>query len=524
MPASFYFYDLETSGFNPREARIMQFAGQRTDMSLKPIGEPHDILIRMTDEIVPDPDAVLITGITPQKTIDEGVSEAEFLRLFHDEVATQGTIFVGYNTVRFDDEFMRYLHYRNFYDAYEWQYKDERSKWDLLDVVRMTRALRPDGIKWPVDDTGKPVNKLEALSTANDILHDSAHDALSDVRACIGLAQLIRDKQPKLFEFLLNMRGKDAVARLVTAGQPFVYTSGKYDNEFEKTTVAAILADHPGPQGSALVFDLRYGPSPFIGLDPPALAEAWRKRNDIPGPRLPVKTLKYNRCPAVAPLSVLDEASQERLKLDMKTVNQNFNKLQKHRAELQEGIIAALDLLDQKQKERLLGEELEADARLYDGFVESKRDKTSMSLVRAADGDELGGLEVTFQDDRLQALLPLYKARNFPSSMSEEDRETWERFRSRRLVAGGNDSRLGKYFARLAELAAQDDLNSHQRYLVDELSYTVRASCRPKPTDDYRFLLKSLFLIFCQRLRLPKNKNRLTITKESAAVRKMPVK
>ncbi|HZM64600.1 MAG TPA: exodeoxyribonuclease I, partial [Candidatus Saccharimonadales bacterium] len=178
MAASFFFYDLETSGFNPREARIMQFAGQRTDLELRPIGEPVNELIKMTADILPDPDAVLITAITPQQTLADGYTEAEFLHRFTEQVATPGTIFVGYNTVRFDDEFMRALHYRNFYDPYEWQWQDDRSRWDLLDVVRMTRALRPDGIAWPFDIHGKPTNRLELLTGLNKLNHEAAHDAL----------------------------------------------------------------------------------------------------------------------------------------------------------------------------------------------------------------------------------------------------------------------------------------------------------------------------------------------------------
>jgi exodeoxyribonuclease-1 len=195
MAASFFFYDLETSGFNPRTQRIMQFAGQRTDLELKPVGEPVNELIKMTDDCLPDVDAVLITGITPQQTIAEGLTEAEFLRIFENEVATPGTIFVGFNTVRFDDEFMRCLHYRNFYDPYEWQWREDRSRWDILDVVRMTRALRPDGIQWPFNLDGKASNRLELLTGLNKLEHEHAHDALSDVEATIAVARLLRNKQ-----------------------------------------------------------------------------------------------------------------------------------------------------------------------------------------------------------------------------------------------------------------------------------------------------------------------------------------
>src|SRR3989344_5067621 len=167
MSSSLLFYDLETSGFNPREQRIMQFAGQRTEMQLKPIGEPFNYLIKMTEDILPDPDAVLLTGITPQSTIADGITEVAFLKIFAHEISIPGTVFVGFNSIRFDDEFIRFLHYRNFYDAYEWHWADGRGRWDMLDVVRMTRALRPDGIKWPFDSSGVPANRLELLTAIN---------------------------------------------------------------------------------------------------------------------------------------------------------------------------------------------------------------------------------------------------------------------------------------------------------------------------------------------------------------------
>lgn len=458
----------------------MQFAGQRTDLQLNPIGDPHNHIIRLSDDVLPEPDAIMITGITPQKTLSDGMPEAEFLKIFHEQVATPGTIFVGFNTVRFDDEFMRYTLYRNFYDAYEWQWTDNKSRWDILDVVRMTRALRPDGIKWPVDVKGNPTNRLELLTALNGLDHLNAHDALSDVNATIAVAQMICGKQPKLFDFLLKMRDKKEVAALVLGGKPFVYTSGKYASEFEKTTVVGTLAENPQGQ-AALVFDLRYDPTPFLALDPPALAEAMRRRKDDPGPRLPVKTLKYNRCPAVAPLAVLDAPSQERLKLDPQIYTKNFQTLRQVQAELSANILQAIELMNQRQQARLLEDEAEVDARLYDGFIESREDKTKMGVVRAANIDELSSLDITFADSRLEALLPLYKARNYPKSMNDEERATWEKFRERKLLGGGESSRAARYFKRLADLAARTDLTAEQQYILEELQLYGQ-SILPEPS------------------------------------------
>jgi exodeoxyribonuclease-1 len=232
MAASFFFYDLETSGFSPKSARIMQFAGQRTDLDLNPIGDPVNVYIKMSPDVLPEPDAVLLTGITPQQTLMEGLTEAEFLKFFYEEVVRPDTIFTGFNSVRFDDEFMRYLHFRNFYDPYEWHWKDGCSRWDILDLIRMTRALRPNGIKWPVTEEGRPTNRLELITQINGLDHAKAHDALSDVSATITVAKLIREHQPELFDYLLENRRKQAVKEIITSRQPFMYSSGRYSGDY----------------------------------------------------------------------------------------------------------------------------------------------------------------------------------------------------------------------------------------------------------------------------------------------------
>lgn len=462
---TFYFYDLETSGVRPSTARIMQFAGQRTDMDLKPIGEPDNVLIKMTNDTVPEPDAILITGITPQKTVAEGLSEAEFLTYFHNKVVVPDTIFVGFNSVRFDDEFMRYLHYRNFYDPYEWEWKNDCSRWDLLDVVRMTRALRPEGIKWPVDSNGKPSNRLGLLTGINKLTHTDAHDALGDVLATIELAKLLKTKQPKLFQFLLGLRTKQAVDNFAGQNPVFVYSSGKYATEFEKTTVVAQLARHPKRQ-AVLVYDLRQDPTPFAKLKPEALATAWGMRPDQGELVLPVKTMQFNRCPAIAPPSVLDIDSKKRLAIDDTTVKENLKKLQKLK-DFQGNVLKALEILDKKQQAQLFAEPHAVDTQLYDGFFTSQ-DKSTLDTIRHANPNEFADKAALLKDKRLKALLPLYKARNFPHSLTPEEHETWETFRLQSLTSGGQNSSLARFFTRLEELNATVT-TKEAHYLLEEL-------------------------------------------------------
>lgn len=436
----------------------MQFAGQRTSLELEPVGEPLDILIKMAPDVLPDPGAILVTGITPQKTLEEGISEVEFLELFYKEIVEPGTIFIGYNSVRFDDEFMRFLMWRNFYDPYEWQWKNNCSRWDLLDVVRMTRALRPDGIKWPKDSSGKASNRLELLTKANKIDHIGAHDALVDVNATIAVAQLIKQKQPKLFDYLLNYRDKKSVAELVNSGQPFVYSSGKYSSEFEKTTVAIKLAD---ATSGALVYDLRYDPSEFVELSPSELVERWQFTKDENAlSRLPIKTMKFNHCPAVAPLNTLDSASQKRLKLDIKVVEANRKKLATASG-FAKKVTEALALMDKKREAGWAGRRVEAEAALYDGFI-SDSDKFKLAGARDSGGSP------SFSDKRLVEIWPRYKARNFTKQLTNEELADWENYCRIKLSSGGDNSRLANYFKQLAELA-NTDLPKDKQFLLEEL-------------------------------------------------------
>lgn len=467
MAASYFFYDLETSGFDARNDRIMQFAGIRTNKDLEPVGEPYNIMIKMTPEVVPSPDAIMVTGITPQATLQDGVTEAEFLKIFFDEIVTDDTCFLGYNTVRFDDEFMRFLLYRNFYDPYEWQWQNGCSRWDLLDAVRMTRALRPDGIKWPFNDQGKATNRLELITTLNGIDHYAAHDALSDVYATIAVARLIRDKQRKLYDYLFDHRGKKLVEEVASSGQPFIYSSGKYPAETEKTTVVVKLTDNSQHRG-VYVYDLRHDPAEFASLTPQQLVERWQYTRDPEAPkRLPVKLLQFNHCPAVAPLGTLDGPSQERLSLDLDTVKKHLHDMRSY-PEFAGNVLKAVEIMDAKREKALAGKgPQDVDALLYDGFIGGD-DKTVMRAVRAALPAEISSFDKNLRDGRLKELLPRYKARNYPDSLNDEERKEWEDLCRDRLMDGGQQSRLAKFFTRLQELAAENP-GQDKAFLLEEL-------------------------------------------------------
>ena len=459
MAQTFFFYDLETSGLSARDDRIMQFAGQRTDMDFNPIGDPVNELIKLSDDTLPSPEALLVTGITPQQTVADGYTEAEFAKKLTEEIFTPNTIAIGFNNIQFDDEFIRHLMWRTFHDPYEWSWKDGRSRWDIIDAVRMTRALRPNGIEWPVDTEGKATNRLELLTKANGVDHYKAHDALSDVIATIEVAKLIATKQPQLFQYLLKLRDKREVMKLVNLEDkaPFVHTNGRYDSEHEKTTVAFPLTS--GRNGNVITYDLRYDPTPFLESSSEELAKimfASREERKKDGfVKLPVGELQYNRAPAVAPLGVLEqEDGWGRIHLDLDTVEKH-KKILLSAPHFSENIRSLLEGRPEFKPST------DPEGQLYDGFI-GDRDKVRVETVRNASERELVDFHPNFDDERLDPLLLHYKARNYPRSLSEDETILWEEWRANHIA-----SRLPQFLSSLARVASK--ANDDQQFVLQEL-------------------------------------------------------
>lgn len=466
MAKSYLFYDLETSGLDPRSDRIMQFAAMRTDENFQPIGEPYNLMVILSDDTLPSPQALMVTGITPQQTVADGYSEAEFCRIFIEEICTPDTVIIGYNNIRFDDEFIRAILWRNYYDPYQWSYQEGRSRWDMLDVVRMTRALRPEGVNWPLVD-GKPVNKLELLSKENGLVHTKAHDALSDVEALIAVTRLIADKQPQLFSYLFKMRDKKAVRQLVNLDQPapFVYSSGRYEAEHQKTTVAWPLAE--ADNGNLYVYDLRYDPSSWLSKSESELETIintpYHERSED-YQALPIKKLQYNRAPAVAPPGVLVESDGwQKLGLDQSVV-------EKHRSLLSANPQFGSTVASLLSRRPDYPTHPEAEGRIYDGFI-SDRDRLRSEQVRQANQQQLAALKPNFEDQRLKDIYPRYKARNFPSSLSDSERIEYEEYRRDRLT------RQSQAFMESIQqlIIKRDDLTHHQQFVIEELQLWLEA-------------------------------------------------
>ncbi len=449
----FLFYDLETSGISPKWQRIMQFAAQMVDDDLEPLGEPIQEYVSLTDEILPDPTAILLTGITPQQTRREGLSEADFWKTVYPLFAKGNLCISGYNTIRFDDEFIRYSLWRNLRDPYAWGYANGNSRWDLLDVARMASALRPDGVAWPLDEQGKPANyQLGTLIKANGITHDTLHAALADVQATIALAKLLRSAQPKLWAWLHSLRTKQAVQAFVADqnGQPFVYSSGRYPKDQRHTTVVSALA--PAQRG-VWVYDLTVSPEEWLSRTDAELEAA-----DETHERLPIKQMAFNRAPAIAPLETLDQVSQDRLEIHLGQVKKNHQALKNYQ------IGDFLKRLDARQQKRYAQKAVkDVDGDLYDGFIDTSDRHALDAIVQDS------AVPVPqFQDQRLTELTMRYKARNFLQLLTSAEQQQWEEYRQQRLNADYGMS-FERYYTILQEKAADPNLADTQRELLTEL-------------------------------------------------------
>ncbi len=454
---TFLWHDYETFGANTRRDRPAQFAAVRTDAELNEIGEPLMIYCRPANDYLPDPQSCLITGITPQLCLEKGLPEREFAARIEAELALPGTIGVGYNTIRFDDEITRFMFWRNLMDPYAREWQNQCGRWDLLDVVRLTYALRPEGIEWPEVD-GKPSFRLEHLSKANGLAHEAAHDALSDVRATIALARLIRSRNPRLFDFALSLHKKDRVAaelRLPTTAQearPFLHVSGMFPAERGCLAVMWPLASHPTNKNELLAWDLAQDPSELARLSADQIrARLFTRAADLPEgvTRLPLKSVHLNKSPmVVGNLNTLTLAMAQRWGIDLPQAA-----LHAAAARALPDLTAVWAQVFQRPAEG----PLDVDQDLYGGFV-GNEDRRRLNRLRALPGEELAHERLGFDDARLAELVWRYRARNFPHTLSPEEQERWEAHRVAMLVEGeGGGLTFDALFERLDTLGAEAD-------------------------------------------------------------------
>ena len=459
---SFFWHDYETFGRDPRLDRPAQFAGIRTDLDLNEVGEPVMLYCKPAPDYLPDPEACLLTGILPQECLAKGLPEYRFADAVLAELGASGTIGVGYNSIRFDDEVTRHLLWRTLRPPYDREWRNGCSRWDLLDVVRATAALRPEGIEWPRHDDGRPSFKLEHLSAANGLAHAQAHDALSDVRATIALAALIRNRQPRLWNFCLALRQKQAVLTEIGSDRPFIHVSAMYGAERGGMAVVWPLAQHPTNRNELIVWDLIHDPAELADLDTEQIRlRLFSNTEDLPEgmTRLPIRSLAINKSPIViGNLKVLTPAVIERWHIDMETIARHTETARRLTPQL------ASRMDEVYQRPRPQGPAPDVDGDLYGGFIgnddrrrlddwRERLDATASQAVASPDTDHSYIQIPSFEDPRLEEMSFRYRARQFPDMLSTEEKQRWVAHCHARLHQGaGNAMTLATFAHRLDEL------------------------------------------------------------------------
>lgn len=467
-----YWHDYETWGEVPAQDRPSQFAGVRTDENLNIVGEPLMIYCRPSPDLLPKPDACLITGLTPQVALAKGLPEYQFAAQIHAQLSQPGTCGVGYNTIRFDDEVTRYMLYRNFYDPYEREWRNGNSRWDIIDVVRMTRALRPEGINWPNYEDGRPCFKLEMLTAANHLNHEAAHDALSDVYATIAMAKLIKTHQPKLFDYAYRLRDKRFVNSLIDIAnhKPLLHISSRFASENGNAALVLPLAIHPTNKNSVIAYNLAFSPKDLLSLPADELRELlFTRTEDLPVgvERVALKEIHLNKSPMILPPSMLDEPTAKRLQIDRAVLEQHWQQLRSLSLSEQG---ALQEKLYELYSEIGFIEKTDPEQMLYSGFFDDA-DKKLMAQVRRASPAQLASRTIDFKDARLGELLFRYRARNFPESLSGLELQQWQHFcyerRTNRDV--GASLTLPGFHARIAELLQLETTTDAQKIILNDL-------------------------------------------------------
>ena len=472
-PKYFYWHDYETFGANPMFDRPAQFAGLRTDEELNTIGEPLVLYSRPANDFLPHPDACLVTGLTPQGIMGKGIPECEFISQINEEFSAPGTCSVGFNSIRFDDEVTRFTLYRNFFDSYEREWKNGNSRWDIIDVFRAAEALRPQGIKWPRREDGNTSFRLEDLTKANGIEHSGAHDALADVTATISLAKLLREKQPKLFDYALALRCKKRLSKLIKVDNPnpLLFISGIFGAKRKNSGLVLPLWINETRPSEILCFDLKVDPTDLINLKLDVLQDRLYNQNRYGGDggkSLGLKKIYLNRCPMIVESKILDSQLSERLGIEHIKSTKHALSLKRWR---EHNFIQFEETCRAILSEQKFKSVTDPDAMLYSGGFFNDSDKRMILKVRKTPPVKLASTSFAFQDARLLEMFKRYHARNYPETLSNEAFSEWEEFRRKRILdpEEGAGISLGEFREILKLRIANPDISREKLALLEEL-------------------------------------------------------
>ncbi|NBS12029.1 MAG: exodeoxyribonuclease I [Gammaproteobacteria bacterium] len=476
-------YDYETSGRDPSLDRPIQLGWLRTPLSCTTSDEAASQFIRLPDDVLPSPGALMVHQIIPEQHQKLGMTEAE-LAASLEALITPGTWVAGYNSRRFDDRFTQHVLYRSLRDPYRWQFAEGRGRFDLYPVVLAYYALRHAAVRWPEDADGTPRFRLDRLGPLNGLDRGlRAHDAAADVTVTARLAAQLQQYDPDLFQESLARADKQAVIALIRA-------YGRDDGLYEVTPFAGLERGYLrplwvpfrlGPDGDFVAFDLRGSPE-HVTAEIAAIVDAGgsfserRKRLSEIG----VTLIRANRQPMLWPRSTVLSDRESRLP-ESHQVDREASHLGQWQAVMASEAFRALYTMtvsafqpDSVQPER----PTDVDRLLYSGGFYADSDRQLLATCPYLDPHALADWSPAFEDPRLPELVFRYRARNFPQSLTQGEWRRWQRVRREKLLSEAAPGvTLASIHRELAELAASETLSTHQ---LDQLqAYSIWLDNQP---------------------------------------------
>jgi exodeoxyribonuclease-1 len=417
---SLIWYDIETTGTSSRFDQIMQFACIRTDDDLNIIDEPFEIRSRLRPHIVASPGALHVTGQSIEDLLDpERPSHYEMVCAIREHLSGRcPSIFIGYNSLRFDEEFLRHAFYQCLHPPYLTNTSGS-GRADALLLMRAVARFHPGLLAIPENDEGKPTLKLDRLAPANGFTDFDAHDALADVHAMIAMCRIVREKAPETWERFILFARPEPVERFVADHDPLVLFEPY--GVFGVANVVSPLGKGQGRLRYAL--DLLCDLDELAGLDEEQLAKRVAR-----SPK-PVRRFRTNAAPllwrlADCPPEVLRDIPALELGARAERVRQD------------EGFLLRL-LAAAQAAEKVYEPSQHVEEGLYDGFW-SRSDERVMDTFHKVPWERRVGLCGEFEDRRLRTLARRLIYFERPDLLTDSERRQFSDAIRRRTCSGGD--------------------------------------------------------------------------------------
>lgn len=440
---TFFFYDYETFGIDPSLDRPAQFAGIRTDMDFNIIDDPVKIYCKIPMDYLPDPESIIINNIIPQKTIKNGLCEAEFAKSINKILTIPHTCTIGFNNFQFDDEFTRNIFYRNFFDPYEWEWKNENSRWDLINIVRSYYIICPKEINWPKDENGYPLFNLNKLTQANNLYDHKSHNALSDVYATINIAKILKNTQPNFFNYLFKLKNKKRILSFIKKIniQPLIYISSIFKSVNNNFGLVVPITWHPINKNILITYDLTKNYQILMNLNEKILFDIDQtNKNKFTNA---IKLIYINKSPVLLPFKFFKFFSFNKTNINLEECYKNLHLIYKNFFQLKEKIKKIFFILYKIS----IQNKKDVDQQLYLNFF-NHQDKKIFKKINSNNFKKNNLLFFKFHDKRIKELLFRYRARNFFKTLNKLDKEKW--FNHCRYKF--NNEYLKRYFDKLSYL------------------------------------------------------------------------